>query len=202
MITVRHNFSEEEIHLTDELIMNKLNNLILIKNFHELETDLTRDKITDSNLIKFNFIAINANYEHDICILRLIDNIPEDKYFLERPEVDFSILDDGFLIGYPKNLFDYELDGKFEVQKQAILVRNLGYSIKDGEAENIYLIDRKFDGLLSGYSGSSVLHYNPNSMKYNLFGMTITAGNGKIRCIPISRIERIIRKFEDNFVKV
>lgn len=198
LITARHNFSEEKIELTDEHIMNRLNNLVLIKNFHELETDMTRDKITESNQIRFKYIAINATYEHNICILRLIDNIPEDKYFLENPECDFSILDDGFLIGYPKNLIDCDFEGKVEVQKQSILVRNSGFIIKNTDAEIIYSIDKKFNGILSGYSGSPILHYNPNSKKFNLFGMTISEGDGKIRCVPIIKIGGIIERFEEN----
>lgn len=200
LITARHNFKEEKTELTDEYIMDRLNNLVLIKDFHELETDMTRNKITEANQIKFSYISINANYEHDICILRLIDNIPEDKFFLESPELDFSILDDGFLVGYPKSLIDNEpFEGRFEVQKQSILVRHSSVIIKkDGDAEIVYLIDKKFNGVLSGYSGSPVLHYNPNSKKFNLFGMNITQGDGKIRCVPINKIARIIERFEKN----
>lgn len=203
LITARHNFSEEKTELTDEYIMSRLNNLVLIKNFHELETDITRDKITETNQIKFKYIAINANYEHDICILRLIDNIPEDRFFLESPELDFSTFDDGFLVGYPKNLIDCEpFEGRLEVQKQSILVRDFGFIIdKDGDAEIVYSIDKKFNGILSGYSGSPILHYNSNSKKFNLFGMNITQGDGKIRCVPIIKIAAIIERFEENLRK-
>ncbi len=201
LITARHNFSDiGSEDLTDEHIMKRLNELVIIKNFHELKTDITRDKITNDNILKFTYIAINAIYEHDICILRLIDNIPEDKFFLESPKFDYSMLDDGFLVGYPNHLINYDqFDGIMEVQKKCILISMAGVIIdKYFDGEIIYSIDKKFSGDLSGYSGSPILHYCTDLNKFNVYGMCISKGDGKIRSVSIFKIIRIIEKFEEN----
>lgn len=118
LITARHNFYERGVEFTDQYIMEQLNHLVLIKNFHELQEDITRNLLNEDNLIRFSYISINANYEHDIFILRLTKNIPDDKYFLTSPELDLRIHDNGYLIGYPQysHNIDYEC-GLFEIQK-------------------------------------------------------------------------------------
>jgi hypothetical protein len=202
LITARHNFCENDKELNRNFIMSKLNKLVITK--HSFNSDnggVCRNDLKFDNLLKFSYIESNICNEEDICILRIRENAPEDKYFFTEGKLNFEIEDNGFMVGFPKNGNEYnDRTGVMYVTPTILNVGEPSFMMGENVNYSIYQYNKEQFTVenFSGFSGSPIMHYNPTEDNFFIFGMCITAGKGIFRAIPMFIISDVIKKFEEN----